>query len=75
MSDGVRAMNAALGTNYRLSRVREWEAGKRQASPDAMQYMLVIVLEDALRDAGLNKKEISEVIRKCKLPRKNIEPS
>ncbi|WP_293703403.1 hypothetical protein, partial [Thiolapillus sp.] len=68
MSDGVREMNKALGTNYRLSRVREWERGTRQANPATMQYMLTIVLTHALAEYGLSKEHIKKIIDSIKLP-------
>ena len=52
LAEAIRAMNATLDTRYTNSRLREWERGDRQPTPQVMDYMLGIVLPWLLEQEG-----------------------
>ena len=68
LADALRAMNAQLGTHYTNSRLREWERGARQPTPQVMDYMLGIVLPYLLLREKLNPKRVRVLVRQCQLP-------
>ena len=68
LAAGIRAMNATLDTRYTHSRLREWERGDRQPTPQVMDYMLGIVLPWLLEQADLSPADVARLVRHCRLP-------
>ena len=68
LAEAIRAMNTALDTHYINSRLREWERGDRQPTPQVMDYMLGIVLPWLLEQEGFRQNKVDRLVRQCRLP-------
>ena len=68
LAEAIRAMNAALDARYTNSRLREWERGDRQPTPQVMDYMLGIVLPWLLKQAGFRQADVDRLVGQCRLP-------
>jgi hypothetical protein len=61
-------MNEALNTRYTNSRVREWERGDRQPTPQVMDYMLGIALPWLLAREDLRETVVKRLVKQSRLP-------
>lgn len=68
LAEGIREMNATLNTRYTHSRLREWERGDRQPTPQVMDYMLGIVVPWLLEQEGISQADVDRLVRQCRLP-------
>ncbi len=68
LADALRSLNAALGTGYTNSRLREWERGARRPTPQVVDYMLGVVLPALLADEKISPSRARALTRKCRLP-------
>lgn len=67
-AEAVRALNSALGTQYKQNRLYEWLDGKHEPQRDVRVWMLTMCLPALLTEIGLSKKltakQLSELVEK-----------
>lgn len=63
-AEGLRELNAALGTKYGFGHISRWERGEREPERAARAFMLAAVLNWVLVDAGLDVNITTTMARK-----------
>lgn len=68
MAEALRELNASCNTNYRQSMIRSWERSELAPGRRVYSYMLKKVLPSILKEYGVKKKDIPNVIGRVIMP-------
>jgi hypothetical protein len=75
LEQGLQKLNATLGRKLTHSRVREYIAGVRAASPEVLSYMQQEVLNDQLTQIAMSPSDAIKVMEAVFIPTPTPKPS